>query len=98
MPPKHELRSESLGFSGRGTERLAVALVVHPDPRTTLSEKAHDGHPALAEPDDHRLFPRELHRHLNFNVARLNTASTIAIIQNRTMTLGSGQPFFSKWW
>jgi hypothetical protein len=29
-------------------------------------------------------------------VARLNTANMIAMIQKRTMTLGSGQPFFSK--
>ena len=33
----------------------------------------------------------------NFNVARPKRTSITVIIQNRTITLGSGQPFNSKW-
>ncbi len=34
--------------------------------------------------------------YLNFNVAKLINTKITVIIQNRTMTLGSGQPFNSK--
>ena len=34
--------------------------------------------------------------YLNFNVLMARSARAMAMIQNRTMTLGSGQPFNSK--
>jgi hypothetical protein len=98
MPAEHEVCAERSGFGCRRAECFGVSSIVDSDVRTTFSQETHDGQPALAKPDHHRVFRRELHRYLNFNVARLNTASTIAMIQKRTMTRGSGQPFFSKWW
>jgi hypothetical protein len=37
------------------------------------------------------------HHHRTFNVARPINTSTTEMIQKRTITLGSGQPFNSKW-
>ncbi len=36
--------------------------------------------------------------HRIFSVLIDNKASATAIIQNRTITFGSGHPFSSKWW
>ena len=71
--------------------------IVDPDTGTARAQEPHDRKPTFAESDHHRTSPRKLQGHLSFNVARLNTANTSAMIQNRTITLGSGQPFFSKW-
>jgi len=35
--------------------------------------------------------------HLTFNVAKPTSTSTTEMIQKRTITRGSGQPFNSKW-
>ena len=42
-----------------------------------------------------KILPSDSYR--NFNVARPKRTSITVIIQNRTITLGSGQPFNSKW-
>ena len=42
-----------------------------------------------------KILPNDSYR--NFNVARPKRTSITVIIQNRTITLGSGQPFNSKW-
>ncbi|MEY4590582.1 MAG: hypothetical protein RL497_2658 [Pseudomonadota bacterium] len=34
----------------------------------------------------------------NLSVAKPNNTKITVIIQNRTITFGSGQPFNSKWW
>jgi len=75
---------------------LRIALVVDLHTCPSSREEAHDSQPALPEANHHHVFARELHDYLNFSVARLNTANMIAMIQKRTMTRGSGQPFFSK--
>src|SRR6185312_2567627 len=46
----------------------------------------------------HRLRGAESEHHRTFNVARPTSTSTTEMIQNRTITRGSGQPFNSKWW
>jgi len=94
MPAQHQLCTKRRGFGGRDAECVGVTLVVDSDMRAALRQKAHGGEPTLSETDYQRVLPRELHHHLNFNVARLNTASMMAMIQKRTMTRGSGQPFF----
>ena len=98
MPAQHELRAEAGCFTSSVAQSLFGSLIVDADSDPFRNEKAYDSEPALAEPHDHRFRPRELHVHLSFRVARLNTANMIAMIQKRTMTRGSGQPFFSKWW
>ena len=52
----------------------------------------------LAETDDHRGggFGRARVVHRSFSVARPVSTSSSEMIQNRTMTFGSAQPFSSK--
>ena len=47
-----------------------------------------------------RAFPsnRAAPSHRTFSDASATSASKMEMIQKRTMILGSGQPFFSKWW
>ena len=82
----------------RGTERHAgrrrVAVVhayVEPQPHEQLG----DGLAALAEPD-HQRTTTEDPAHRSFKVASASRASTKLMIQNRTITFGSAQPFSSK--
>ena len=75
---------------------VGVSLIVDTDVGAPRRQEPRHRKTAPSESDDHRVLSGELHRHLNFSVARLNTASMIAIIQKRTMTRGSGQPFSSK--
>ena len=51
--------------------------------------------PALANPESRISNPVNHHR--TFNVARPISTSTTEMIQKRTITRGSGQPFSSKW-
>ncbi len=50
----------------------------------------------LPSPESRVPSPVALH-HLTFNVARPTSTSTTEMIQKRTITRGSGQPFNSKW-
>ena len=49
----------------------------------------------MPDPNSFKILPSDSYR--NFNVARPKRTSITVIIQNRTITLGSGQPFNSKW-
>ena len=51
---------------------------------------------ANAQAHNQDLFALKLHRHLSFRVLMATKASTTAMIQKRTITLGSAQPFSSK--
>jgi hypothetical protein len=96
VAPEHQLGPEVGCFRRCCAERFGVSLIVDPHSGASSAQETHDTEAALSEPHDHRVLSRQLHRYLSFRVARLNTANMIAMIQKRTMTLGSGHPFFSK--
>ena len=96
MTSEDELGPQRLCFSGGILELRDASSIVHTYSGATGGQKTRGCQPALPQSHDHDTLARQLHAHLNFSVARLNTASMIAMIQKRTMTRGSGQPFFSK--
>ena len=98
MPAEDDFETKPRGLFCSLAEGLGVAPIVDADRRPSGREKSRDRKTASSQPDHECVFSSELHGYLNFNVARLKTANMIAMIQNRTMTRGSGQPFFSKWW
>src|SRR6185295_8585738 len=74
--------------------RLAVhAHHVRPTRGTELRGR----NPTQPEPNDVDVLAREFD-HRSFSEDRPISASNIEMIQNRTIILGSAQPFFSKWW
>ena len=61
-----------------------------------LNQKAHQGQTAFPGPDNNNSFILIILFHRNFNVDKAINASTMLIIQKRTIIFGSGQPFNSK--
>lgn len=97
MTTEHDFCAQSFDFTRCLSKSSGVALIVHTNGGAALSKEAGDREPSFPKAYDHRVLSGEFHVYLNFNVARLATASMMAMIQKRTMTRGSGQPIFSKW-
>ena len=91
-----------LRFGAERDERLEAlhvgAAVVEDHARALAHQQARGCDAALAEPDDQNALTLQIHVQRSFNVASVATANMMERIQNRTITFGSGQPFFSKWW
>jgi hypothetical protein len=90
-----ESRAEHLGLAGDLAQLLLAARIVDHDLRALIDQQTHDREAATTESYYRDESTCESHVHLNFSVARLASASMMAMIQKRTMMRGSGQPFFS---
>ena len=77
-------------------QRRARGGVEHGQLGTALEQQPRGSLAAPAEPEHRRMFSRVVHVvHRSFKVASPRRAKMIERIQKRTMTRGSGQPFFS---
>ena len=87
------------GERGKGLPRIFPLVPGHH--LSAAGEQRLDRRPAGArEAEDGIFLPREGARrdHRSFSVDRPASASTKAMIQKRITTVGSLQPFCSKWW
>jgi hypothetical protein len=75
-----------------------LARVSNGQPPTARMQIARAGKPCAAKPHDHsKPSICGARTHLSFNVANPANTSSREMIQNRTITFGSGQPLSSKW-
>ena len=93
-------------FGFRLRHLFAAALVADPEPEPEARQKARRCPAGQAQAQNARHLSRPqrqwvrsaAHLHLSFRVLRAKRPRIMDMIQKRITTLGSGQPFFSKWW
>ena len=91
-----ELDAACAPGGGPAAEGLFGLLLADQDPGAPPEQESAQGFPGPGEADDEDFLVLEFHVYLNFRVVRLNSAKTMARIQNRMTTFSSGQPMSSK--
>ena len=78
---------------------LRGGLVGDRHPGALFRQKAAQGHAGAGQTDYQDILAGAIHDiYRNFKAPNDTSPRMMAMIQKRTMTLGSGQPISSKWW
>ena len=105
VPGAMDLHCSHSQSAQRGRQLRGRLLICHGHARAQALEQADRSQAAPSQPNDGDPLPGDFqcrlfahhHTHRSFNVLKLTRASSMAMIHRRTTTLGSSQPFSSKW-